>query len=84
MGDYSSDYLMSANNRYSEAPKAEMSPPGGEHGHYLTQPNTAPTPVTAAAAAAAVASITSGQIFHPHHTIGHYSSSTATYIPGTG
>merc|ERR1740128_1450914 len=24
VGDYSSDYLMSANNRYSEAPKAEM------------------------------------------------------------
>merc|ERR550534_109620 len=38
VGDYSTDYLMSANaNRYSDpAPKAEMSPTGGEHGHYLT------------------------------------------------
>ena len=30
------------------------------------------------------ATISSAQLFHPHAAIGHFSTPTATYIPGTG
>ena len=90
VSDFSSDYTMlgsssaaAANNRYQlQHPSANAagSPASVADLHYSTggnlqqqqHQNNGLVPTT---------SISSGQLFHTHHGIGHFTSPAATYIP---
>lgn len=51
------------------------------HAHYASNNLQSNGGISSNASTPTGSTISSGQLFHPHHAIGHFSSPSATYIP---